>query len=75
MTPRVHVHLKATELNASREFYRQFLGVEPVQGQTPRPQGTRAVKRELLLREPIKVPAERSRRRRMGSLSRQLRAD
>jgi len=30
MTPRVHVHLKAAELKASREFYWQFLGVEPV---------------------------------------------
>jgi catechol 2,3-dioxygenase-like lactoylglutathione lyase family enzyme len=30
MTPRVHIHLKAADLNASREFYRQFLGVEPV---------------------------------------------
>jgi catechol 2,3-dioxygenase-like lactoylglutathione lyase family enzyme len=30
MTPRVHVHLKAGDLKASRKFYRQFLGVEPV---------------------------------------------
>jgi lactoylglutathione lyase len=30
MTPRVHVHLKAADLKASREFYRKFLGVEPV---------------------------------------------
>ena len=30
MTPRVHVHLKAADLSASREFYRKFLGVEPV---------------------------------------------
>ena len=30
MTPRVHIHLKAADLNASREFYRKFLGVEPV---------------------------------------------
>jgi catechol-2,3-dioxygenase len=30
MTPRVHIHLKAAELTDSREFYRQFLGVDPV---------------------------------------------
>ena len=30
MTPRVHIHLKAADLKASREFYRKFLGVEPV---------------------------------------------
>ena len=30
MSPRVHIHLKATDLKASREFYRKFLGVEPV---------------------------------------------
>ena len=30
MTPRVHIHLKAANLSASREFYRKFLGVEPV---------------------------------------------
>ncbi len=30
MTPRVHVHLKASDLKISREFYRQLLGVEPV---------------------------------------------
>jgi catechol 2,3-dioxygenase-like lactoylglutathione lyase family enzyme len=30
MTPRVHIHVKAADLKASREFYRQFLGVEPV---------------------------------------------
>jgi catechol 2,3-dioxygenase-like lactoylglutathione lyase family enzyme len=30
MTPRVHIHLKAADLNAAREFYRKFLGVEPV---------------------------------------------
>jgi len=30
MTPRVHIHLKATEMTASREFYRQLLGVDPV---------------------------------------------
>jgi catechol 2,3-dioxygenase-like lactoylglutathione lyase family enzyme len=30
MTPRVHIHLKAADLNASRDFYRQFLGIEPV---------------------------------------------
>ena len=30
MTPRVHIHLEAAELKASREFYRKFLGVEPI---------------------------------------------
>src|SRR5215469_14588794 len=30
MMPRVHIHLKAADLRASREFYRKFLGVEPV---------------------------------------------
>jgi|SRR6516165_3924237 lactoylglutathione lyase len=30
MSPRVHIHLKATDLKASREFYRKFLGVGPV---------------------------------------------
>jgi len=30
MMPRVHIHLKAADLKASREFYRKFLGVEPV---------------------------------------------
>jgi catechol 2,3-dioxygenase-like lactoylglutathione lyase family enzyme len=30
MTPRVHIHLKAADLRASREFYSKFLGVEPV---------------------------------------------
>jgi len=30
MTPRVHIHLKAADLKASREFYRKLLGVEPV---------------------------------------------
>jgi len=30
MTPRVHIHLKAADLELSREFYRKFLGVEPV---------------------------------------------
>ena len=30
MTSRVHIHLKAADLKASREFYRKFLGVEPV---------------------------------------------
>jgi catechol 2,3-dioxygenase-like lactoylglutathione lyase family enzyme len=30
MTARVHIHVKAADLNASREFYRRFLGVEPV---------------------------------------------
>jgi catechol-2,3-dioxygenase len=30
MTPRVHVHLKASDLKASRTFYQEFLGVEPV---------------------------------------------
>src|ERR1700752_4426503 len=30
MTARVHIHLKAADLTASREFYRRFLGVEPV---------------------------------------------
>jgi catechol 2,3-dioxygenase-like lactoylglutathione lyase family enzyme len=30
MTPRVHIHLKAADLNASCEFYRQFFGCEPV---------------------------------------------
>jgi lactoylglutathione lyase len=30
MTPRVHIHLKAADLKVSREFYRKFLGVEPV---------------------------------------------
>jgi len=30
MTPRVHIHLKSADLNASREFYRKFLGAEPV---------------------------------------------
>ncbi len=30
MTSRVHVHIKAADLSASREFYRKFLGVEPV---------------------------------------------
>jgi len=30
MMPRVHVHLKAADLKVSREFYRKFLGVEPV---------------------------------------------
>ncbi|MBV8771288.1 MAG: VOC family protein [Deltaproteobacteria bacterium] len=30
MTPRVHIHLKAADLKASREFYRKFLGVDPV---------------------------------------------
>jgi lactoylglutathione lyase len=30
MRPRVHVHLKAADLKASREFYRRFLGLEPV---------------------------------------------
>ena len=27
---RIHVHLKAADLDASREFYRRFLGSEPV---------------------------------------------
>jgi catechol 2,3-dioxygenase-like lactoylglutathione lyase family enzyme len=30
MTPRVHIHLKAADLRASREFYWKFLGAEPV---------------------------------------------
>ena len=30
MTARVHIHLKATDLTVSRDFYRKFLGVEPV---------------------------------------------
>jgi catechol 2,3-dioxygenase-like lactoylglutathione lyase family enzyme len=30
MPTRVHIHVKAAELKASREFYQQFLGVEPV---------------------------------------------
>ncbi len=30
MTPRVHIHLKTAGLEASREFYRKFLGIEPV---------------------------------------------
>jgi catechol 2,3-dioxygenase-like lactoylglutathione lyase family enzyme len=30
MTPRVHIHLKTADLQASRGFYRKFLGVEPV---------------------------------------------
>jgi catechol 2,3-dioxygenase-like lactoylglutathione lyase family enzyme len=30
MMPRVHVHLKAADLPASREFYRRFFGSEPV---------------------------------------------
>lgn len=30
MTPSVHIHLKAADLNTSREFYRKFLGAEPV---------------------------------------------
>jgi len=30
MTSRIHVHLKAADLKASREFYARFLGVEPV---------------------------------------------
>src|SRR5215472_16858496 len=30
MTARVHIHIKATDLKASREFYRRFLGIEPV---------------------------------------------
>lgn len=30
MQTRVHVHIKAAELAASRDFYRRFLGVEPV---------------------------------------------
>jgi catechol 2,3-dioxygenase-like lactoylglutathione lyase family enzyme len=30
MTSRVHIHLKAADLKASREFYRKFLGVDPV---------------------------------------------
>src|SRR5262249_55537832 len=30
MTPRVHIHLRAASLLNSREFYRKFLGVEPV---------------------------------------------
>jgi catechol 2,3-dioxygenase-like lactoylglutathione lyase family enzyme len=30
MTARVHIHLKAADLKISREFYRKFLGVEPV---------------------------------------------
>lgn len=30
MPTRVHIHIKAAELQASREFYRQFFGVEPV---------------------------------------------
>ena len=30
MTPRVHVHIKAVDLKASREFYQIFLGVDPV---------------------------------------------
>src|SRR5712692_6002481 len=30
MMPRVHIHLKAADLTGSREFYRKFLGVEPV---------------------------------------------
>src|SRR5215469_2297694 len=30
MTSRIHVHLKASDLKASREFYARFLGVEPV---------------------------------------------
>ena len=27
---RVHIHLKAADLNASREFYEKFFGVPPV---------------------------------------------
>jgi catechol 2,3-dioxygenase-like lactoylglutathione lyase family enzyme len=30
MPIRVHIHIKAARLELSREFYRQFLGVEPV---------------------------------------------
>src|SRR5215472_9410114 len=30
MTARVHVHIKAIDLEASSEFYRKFLGVLPV---------------------------------------------
>jgi catechol 2,3-dioxygenase-like lactoylglutathione lyase family enzyme len=30
MTSRVHIHLKAVDLNASRQFYRQFFGCDPV---------------------------------------------
>jgi catechol 2,3-dioxygenase-like lactoylglutathione lyase family enzyme len=30
MLPRVHVHLKSVDLKAAREFYRRFLGTEPV---------------------------------------------
>ncbi len=30
MLPRVHVHLKSVDLEAAREFYRRFLGIEPV---------------------------------------------
>jgi catechol 2,3-dioxygenase-like lactoylglutathione lyase family enzyme len=30
MTAHVHIHLKAVDLKASREFYRKFLRVEPV---------------------------------------------
>src|SRR5207302_5125211 len=30
MTPRVQIHLKAADLHAGREFYRQFFGCEPV---------------------------------------------
>lgn len=30
MTPRVHIHLKAADLKASREFYCKFLGFEPI---------------------------------------------
>jgi catechol 2,3-dioxygenase-like lactoylglutathione lyase family enzyme len=30
MTPRVHIHLKTADLQASRGFYRKFLGIEPV---------------------------------------------
>lgn len=30
MAARVHVHLKAGELGASREFYEKFLGTAPV---------------------------------------------
>jgi len=30
MTARVHIHLKSTDPKASAEFYRKFLGVEPV---------------------------------------------
>jgi catechol 2,3-dioxygenase-like lactoylglutathione lyase family enzyme len=36
MTARVHVHLKAADLRASREFYRQFLGIEPVKDKPDR---------------------------------------